>query len=124
MKKNLALENSWVNSAQTCPVLHDRAWKYYLIPFRNAYLAVSGRGIERLPVGDRGWRRHEVLRQRHWDQRPEKQVDDDDDGAAAPDDDDVDNDDGTLGSRSQEAGLPSSCTSTPWRSPCLPGSFL
>ena len=31
-----------------------------------------------------------MLRQRHWDQRPEKQVDDDDDGAAAPDDDDVD----------------------------------
>merc|ERR1712156_197187 len=35
---------------------------------------VSRRGIERLPVGDRCWRRHEVLRQRHWDQRPEKQV--------------------------------------------------
>ena len=51
-----------------------------------------------------------MLRQRHWDQRPEKQVDDDDDGAAAPGDDDVDNDDGTalLGSTSQEAGLPSS----------------
>ena len=39
------------------------------------------------------------------------------DGAAAPGDDDVDNDDGTLGSTSQEAGLPPSCTSTPWKSP-------
>ena len=67
-----------------------------MIQFQTADLAVSRRWIERLPVGDRGWRRHEVLRQRHWDQRPEKQVDDDDDGAAAPDDDDdVDNDDGT-----------------------------
>ena len=105
--------------------MHDRAWNYYLIPFQTADLAVSRRGIERLPVGDRCWRRHEVLRQRHWDQRPEKQVDDDDDGAAAPDDDDVDNDDGTarLGSKSQEAGFPSSCTSIPWRSPCS-GSFL
>ena len=56
-----------------------------------------------------------MLRQRHWDQRPEKQVDDDDDGAAAPGDDDVDNDDGILYI---------SCPSTPWRSPCLPGSFL
>ena len=107
-----------------CSCFARSAWNCCLIPFQTADLAVSGRGIERLPVGDRGWRRHEVLRQRHWDQRPEKQVDDDDDGAAAPDDDDVDNDDGTLGSRSQEAGLPSSCTSSPWRSSCLPGSFL
>ena len=96
-----------------------------MIQFQTADLAVSRRGIERLPVGDRGWRRHEVLRQRHWDQRPEKQVDDDGDGAAAPDNDDVDNEDGTapLGSKSLEAGEPSSCTSTPWKSPCS-DSFL